>query len=43
VLVGTPIDLARHLKFNKPSVRINYALKERKPALKRIVEKALRK
>ncbi len=43
VLVGTPIDLARHLKFNKPSVRVNYCLKERKPALKSIVQKLLRK
>ena len=29
VLVGTPIDLAEHLKFNKPSVRVTYSLKER--------------
>jgi predicted GTPase len=43
VLVGTPIDLAKHLKFNKPSVRVNYCLKERKPALKAIVQKLLRK
>ncbi len=42
VLVGTPIDLAKHLKFNKPSVRVNYSLKERKPALKAIVAKALK-
>jgi len=42
VIVGTPIDLAKHLKFNKPSVRVTYDLKERKAgglkaALKRIV------
>lgn len=42
VIVGTPIDLARHLKFNKPSVRVTYELKERKPgglkaALKRVI------
>jgi len=43
VLVGTPIDLAKHLNFNKPSVRINYSLKERKPGLKTAVLKALRK
>lgn len=33
VLVGTPIDLARHLEFNKPSVRVTYSLKERTPGL----------
>ena len=43
VLVGTPIDLAKHLKFNKPSVRVNYSLRERKPALKALVQKLLRK
>ncbi|PKM99025.1 MAG: GTPase [Elusimicrobia bacterium HGW-Elusimicrobia-3] len=42
VIVGTPIDLARHLKFNKPSVRVTYELKERKPgglkaALKKVI------
>ena len=42
VIVGTPIDLARHLKFNKPSVRVTYDLKERKPgglkaALKKVI------
>ena len=42
VIVGTPIDLAKHLKFNKPSVRVTYDLKERKAgglkaALKKIV------
>jgi len=42
VIVGTPIDLARHLEFNKPSVRVTYELKERKAgglkaALKKIV------
>ncbi len=43
VIVGTPIDLAKHLNFNKPSVRVTYRLKERKPALKAIVQKLLRK
>ncbi|MGD9641721.1 MAG: cyclic 2,3-diphosphoglycerate synthase [Elusimicrobiales bacterium] len=42
VIVGTPIDLAKHLKFNKPSVRVTYDLKERKPgglkaALKKVI------
>jgi predicted GTPase len=41
VIVGTPIDLARHLKFNKPSVRVTYELKERKPALKNAIKKVL--
>ncbi|MEK7721641.1 MAG: cyclic 2,3-diphosphoglycerate synthase [Elusimicrobiota bacterium] len=44
VLVGTPIDLAKHLKFNKPSVRVNYSLKERtRPGLKAMLEKMLKK
>lgn len=43
VLVGTPIDLARHLKFNKPSMRITYYLKERAfTGLKGIVEDVLK-
>jgi predicted GTPase len=42
VIVGTPIDLAKHLKFNKPSVRVTYDLKERKAgglkaALKKVI------
>jgi predicted GTPase len=44
VIVGTPIDLAEHLKFNKPSVRVTYSLKERtQPGLKEILEKMLKK
>jgi len=42
VLVGTPIDLASHLKFNKPSLRVTYYLKERTtPGLKEMLEKML--
>jgi len=42
VLVGTPIDLASHLKFNKPSLRVTYYLKERgTPGLREVVEKTL--
>ncbi|MEW5952047.1 MAG: GTPase [Elusimicrobia bacterium] len=42
VLVGTPIDLASHLKFNKPSLRITYSLKERtSPGLPEQVKKVL--
>ena len=44
VLVGTPIDLAEHLHFNKPSLRVTYALKERTaPGLKKILVKLLKK
>lgn len=42
VLIGTPIDLANHLKFNKPSLRVTYYLKERTtPGLKEIVSDVL--
>ncbi|HAF96585.1 MAG: GTPase [Elusimicrobia bacterium GWC2_51_8] len=45
VIVGTPIDLATHLHFNKPSLRVTYSLKERtvpglKEALKAMFKKA---
>ncbi|MBI4656301.1 MAG: GTPase [Elusimicrobia bacterium] len=44
VLVGTPIDLAAHLKFNKPSVRVTYFLKERTtPGLKEILTNLLKR
>lgn len=44
VIVGTPIDLAAHLKFNKPSVRVTYSLKERtQPGLQSLLEKMLKK
>ncbi|MCX5783717.1 MAG: cyclic 2,3-diphosphoglycerate synthase [Elusimicrobia bacterium] len=39
VLIGTPIDLGRLLKINKPSVRVLYSLKERTPMLKELVNK----
>ena len=29
VLIGTPIDLGRILKINKPSLRVGYELEER--------------
>ena len=39
VLIGTPIDLARMLKLNKPSVRVTYDLGERKPGeLKKAIQ-----
>ncbi len=31
VLIGTPIDLGRVLKINKPSMRVTYELEEREP------------
>ncbi|MBU2573091.1 MAG: cyclic 2,3-diphosphoglycerate synthase [Elusimicrobia bacterium] len=44
VLVGTPIDLAAHLRFNKPSLRVTYSLKERTaPGLKEIIGAMLKK
>jgi len=43
VVVGTPIDLAAHLKFNKPSVRVTYSLRERtQPGLQAVLEKTLK-
>ena len=35
VIIGTPIDLSRMLKFNKHSVRVRYELKEKQPSLLR--------
>ena len=31
VVIGTPIDLSRVLKIDKPSVRVGYELAEREP------------
>lgn len=43
VLIGTPIDLTRLLKINKPSLRVSYDLKEQgSDDLKTLVEKAVR-
>jgi len=40
VLVGTPIDLTRILKINKPAVRVRYDLEEiGKPDLKDVLKK----
>jgi predicted GTPase len=40
VLIGTPIDLGRLLKINKPSQRIRYELQEiGQPTLSEILEK----
>jgi predicted GTPase len=44
VLVGTPFDLARLLKINKPSVRVRYKIEEiGKPDLREIIEDFLKK
>lgn len=42
VLIGTPIDLSRILKINKPSVRVTYDLHEKDPGvLRSMIEKAV--
>jgi predicted GTPase len=44
VVVGTPIDLTRVLKIDKPAVRVRYSLAERKPGvLADLVKKAVEK
>lgn len=44
VVVGTPIDLTRLLKINKPSVRVRYELDEiGKPDLEEVIEKFLKR
>ncbi|MBP9027546.1 MAG: GTPase, partial [Phycisphaerae bacterium] len=40
VLIGTPIDLRRVLKINKPTVRVSYELEEIEPGQ---LEAAIRK
>lgn len=43
VLIGTPIDLSRLLKINKPTVRVTYELQEREPELLRtMINEALK-
>jgi len=40
VVIGTPINLARFIKINKPYTRVNYELSEiGKPTIKDIVNK----
>ena len=40
VLVATPVDLARLLRLNKPTLRVNYEIEERtRPGLGEILEK----
>jgi predicted GTPase len=41
VVIGTPIDLGRIVKIDKPSVRVTYELEEREPKLEELVKKAV--
>ena len=44
VVIGTPIDLRRLMKLNKPAVRVRYELRERtKPNLEDILMDFLKK
>lgn len=43
VVIGTPIDLSRHLKINKPAVRVTYDLFEIEGSVEKEVEKFLQK
>jgi predicted GTPase len=44
IIMGTPIDLRKIMKFNKPAVKINYVLKELGPhKLERAVKKVVLK
>ena len=40
VVVGTPIDLRKLIKMNKPALRVRYYLKEKGTKLKKAVQKA---
>lgn len=43
VLIGTPIDLARLIKINKPHLRVTYALEQKSgPPLEEIVKESLK-
>jgi predicted GTPase len=42
VVIGTPIDMTRVMKINKPSVRVTYKLQEiGSPTLQDVIEKKL--
>lgn len=41
VLIGTPIDLARFIEINKPTLRAKYVLQEVQPMLEDIVKRVL--
>lgn len=43
VIIGTPIDLTRYVKFNKPSVRVGYDLQEiGKPTLVEVLDQFMK-
>jgi predicted GTPase len=43
VVIGTPIDLTRFIKINKPNTRVYYELSEiGKPDIKSVLEKFLK-
>ncbi len=42
VIIGTPVDLRKFLKFNKPAVKVNYELKEKQGnVLEEMIKKLL--
>lgn len=41
VLIGTPIDLTRVLKMNKPALRVTYELRERNGGLEKSIQEAV--
>jgi predicted GTPase len=43
VIIGTPIDLTRLMKLNKPSIRVTYDLKESGTGLREAVTKTVAK
>jgi predicted GTPase len=44
VVIGTPIDLTRVLKINKPSVRVQYELQEiGKPDLEEVLGQLMKR
>lgn len=44
VIIGTPIDLSRILKINKPTARVTYDLREREPdQLRSMIQRAISK
>jgi predicted GTPase len=38
IIIGTPIDLGRHIKINKPSYRVTYEYVDAGDALKNILK-----
>lgn len=42
VVIGTPIDLRKIIKINKPAVRVHYELKEKGKTLEKMIKKFLK-